>query len=87
MIKLLKDYETSKEVDKYKVFIKSFGGAKTRCMEDHMKRKIRETPDHVIFLVGTNDLNGNRKPQFISKPIVDMTFILKSNSVDVSFPI
>ena len=87
MIKLLKDYEMSKEVDKCKVFIKSFGGAKTRCMKDDMKPTIRETPDHVIFLVRTNDLNGNRKPQLISKPIVDMTLILKSNSVDASFPI
>ena len=74
----------SKEVEKYKVFMKSFGRAKTRCMKDHMKPKIQETPDHVIFLVGTNNLNSNRKPQFISKPIVDMAFTFKSNSVDVS---
>ena len=84
LIQHLKDYEMSKKVGKCTVFMKSLGGAKVRCMKDHMKPTIRKKPDHFILHIGTNNLNSEREPELTSKSIVDLACRMKCNSVDVS---
>ena len=73
-----------KKVGKCTVFVKNFGRAKVRCMKDHIKPTIREKPDPFILHIGTNNLNSQREPEFISKLIVDLSSRLKSSSVYVS---
>ena len=58
MIKHVNGWDISKQLPrKCKVYVKSFSGAKVRCMKDYAKPSIRENPDHVILHIGTNDLN------------------------------
>ena len=43
------------------VYVRSFSGAKVKCMKDQVKPCIREkNPDYVIFHVGTNELNSEK---------------------------
>ena len=78
------DYKMSKKVGECKLFLKSFGAAKVRCMKDHRKPTIQKKPNHALLYVGANDLNSDRKPELFSKSILDLAWTLKSNSVYVS---
>ena len=49
-------YELSHKVGNYKVYVKSFSGAKVRCMEDYLQLALREMPTDIILHVGTNGL-------------------------------
>ena len=74
----------SKKVDNYRLFLRSFGEAKVRCMKDYVKLTLPEKRDHVIVHVGTSHLNSDRESELISKSIVDLASTLKNNSVDAS---
>ena len=65
-----------------KVFVRTFSGATTQCMGDHMKPCIRVKPNHFILHVGTNDLNSNRPSDEIAKTIIDLASELKSEKSD-----
>ena len=46
------------------VYVRSFSGAKVKCMKDQVKPCICEkNPDYVIFHVGTNELNSELPPE------------------------
>ena len=68
----------------WKVFVRNFPGATTRCMAGYIKPSIRARPNHFIFHVGTNDLNSNRPPDKIAKAIIDLASELKSEKSGVS---
>ena len=55
--KLLNGWEMAKRIESdCKIYVKSFSGATVSCMEDYMKPSIRNSPEHFILHVGTNDL-------------------------------
>ena len=71
-IKHVNVYEITGKLNKCKKFVKSFSGAKVRCLKDHMKPSLRENPDHFVLHIGTNDLNSDRSPELIAKSIIDV---------------
>ena len=62
-----------RSIDQNHVYVRSFSGAKVKCMKDYEKLCIREkNPDYVIFHVGTNELNSELPPERIAKSIIDV---------------
>ena len=45
-----------RELENYKVFVKSFSGAKVMCMENYVQPTLREIPTHMIHHVEMNDV-------------------------------
>ena len=76
----------TKKTDKnHKIYVRSFPGAKVKCMKDYAKPCIRENdPDHVILHVGTNELNSELLPKRIVKSIVDVAKNIKPEKRSVS---
>ena len=69
-----------------KVYIRSFLGAKVKCMKDFVKPCWRENdPKNVILHVGTNDLNFELPPERIAKSIVDVAKNIQSDIVKLVF--
>ena len=57
----------------FNIYVRSFPGAKLKCMEDYRKLCIREkNPNYVIFYVGTNEPNSEVPLERIAKPIVNV---------------
>ena len=48
------------------VVVRSFGGAKTQCMEDHIKPTIKLSPNQIIIHCGTNNLPSNEESKIIA---------------------
>ena len=88
IIKKVNGYFLTKKLrHKYLVKVRSFPGAKTTCMVDHVKPTIREdTPDNIILHDGTNDLRSEKTSSQIAKAIIELAMSLKTdeNSVIVS---
>ena len=74
MIKKVNGFYLTKNIkQKFLVQVRPFSSAKTKCMYDHAKPSTRElNPEHIIFHVGTNDLNSEKIASQISKPILDL---------------
>ena len=87
IIKHVIGYDVARKLNKCKVFVKGFSGAKVWCLKDHMKPPLRENPDHFVLQIGTNDLNSDRWPELIAKSIADTGSSLKNDSHDVSVSI
>ena len=75
-----------KSIDQnHNVYVRSFYGAKVKCMKDYVKPCILEKkPDYVIFHVGTNELNSELPPERIAKSIIDVAKNTQSNSGIIS---
>ena len=57
MVKHVEGWKLKKSIDKNHVYVRSFSGAKLKCMKDYVKPCIREKdPDYVIFHVGKMSL-------------------------------
>ena len=84
IIKNINGYELSNQVEKGKIYVKSYSGSKIRCREDHTKPTSRTDPDHLILHVGTNDLPTRKNSDEIAKSIVQLASALKTKSCDVS---
>ena len=70
MIKHLNGWELSKKLNaNCKVFVKTFSGAKTTCMNDYVKPSLRSSPDHFILYVGTNDLFLDKSSEQIARSV------------------
>ena len=67
-----------------RVFVKTFSGAKTTCMNDYAKPSVRSSPDHFILHVGTNDLSSDKSPEEIARSIIDLATSIKKEKRDVS---
>ena len=78
-IKHVNVYEITGKLNKCKKFVKSFSGAKVRCLKDHMKPSLRENPDHFVLYIGTNNPNSDRSPELTAKSITDVGSSLKNN--------
>ena len=86
MVKHIEGWKLTKKTDKnHKIYVRSFPGAKVKCMKNYVKACIRENdPDHVILHVGTNELNSELLPERIAKSIVDVAKNIKSEKSSVS---
>ena len=65
MVKHVEGWKLKKSFDKdHNVYLRSFSGAKVKCMKDYVKPCIREkNPDYVILHVGANELNSELRPE------------------------
>ena len=82
-IKNINGYKFSYQLEKGKVYVKSYSGSKIRCMEYHAKPTSRADPDNIRH-VGTNDLPTRKNPNETAKSIVQLVLALKSKSCVVS---
>ena len=46
--KHVNDYDVAGKLNKCKVFVKIFSGAKVRCLKDYMKPSLRKNPSQFI---------------------------------------
>ena len=86
MVKHVEGWKLKKSIDKnHNVYVRSFSGAKVKCMKDYVKPCIREkNPDYLIFHVGTNELTSELPPERIAKSIIDVAKNTQSDSRIVS---
>ena len=85
MVKHLNGWEMSKKLNaNCKVFVKAFSDSKTICMHDYVKPLVRNSPDHFIFHVGTNDLSSDKSSEEIARSITDLATSIKNEKHDVS---
>ena len=64
----------------HNVYVRSFPGAKVKCMKDYVKPCIRENnPEYVILHVGTNELNSELTPERIAKSVIDVGKNIQTN--------
>ena len=67
-----------------KVFGKTFWGAKIKCINDYIKQPVRNSSDHFILHVGTNDMSSDKSPEEIARSIIDLATSTKNENHDVS---
>ena len=60
------------------VVVRSFGGAKTQCMEDYIKPTIKLSPSQMIIHCVTNNLPSNEEPIVIADNIINLAKKAKS---------
>ena len=83
MVKHVEGWQLSKSTNQ-KVCVRSFTGAKVKCMKDYVKPCIRENdPDHVIMHVGTNKMNSELPPERIAKSVIDVAKNVKTDTRSV----
>ena len=63
----------------YHVVVRSFGGAKTQCIEDYIKPTIKLCPNQIIIHCGTNNLPSNEEPKTIADNIINLAKKAKSD--------
>ena len=86
--KLLNGWEMTKRIQSdCKIYVKSFSGAIVSCMEDYMKPSIKNSPDHFILHVGTNDLYSENSSMEMAESITNKAFRLKNEMHDVGVSI
>ena len=86
MVKHVEGWKVTKSINTdMKVYVRSFSGAKVKCMKDYVKPCLRENdPKNVILHVRTNDLNSELPPERIAKSIVDVAKNIQSDTRKVS---
>ena len=86
--KLLNGWEMTKRIQSdCKIYVKSFSGATVSCMEDYMKPSIKNSPDHFILHVWTNDLYSENSSIEMAESITNKAFRLKNEMHDVGVSI
>ena len=70
ILKYVNDYKITKKLDNCKIYLKSFSGAKIKCMENYVQHTMRTNPDHIVIHVGTKDLSSKNESAEISRAIV-----------------
>ena len=70
MVKHVEGWKLKKSIDQnHNVYVRSFSGAKVKCMKDYVKPCIREkNPDYVIFPQKKKYVRGNQSP-FMNKKL------------------
>ena len=69
MVKHLSDWEMSKKANNlgFKIYIKYFVGEKTTFIKDYMQPSLRNTPDHLILHVNTNELHSDETAEYYNR--------------------
>ena len=86
MIKKVFGGKLSRQLDnKHHVVVRSFGGAKTQCMEDYIKPTVKLAPKQIILhYYGTNNLPSNEDPETIAKNIMNLAKNIKTDTTKVA---
>lgn len=81
IVKHVEWWKLTKSIDrKYKVYLRSFPGAKVKFMKGYVKPCIWEIDlDYVILNVGTNELNFELPPKQIAKSVISVAKNLKTD--------
>ena len=80
MVKHVEGWKLKKSIDKnHNVYVRSFTGAKLKCMKEKMYSCLKKKPDYVIFHVGTNELNSGLLPKRIAESIM---YVAKNTQLD-----
>eukprot|EP00794_Sanderia_malayensis_P002604 gene2604-biopygen2133 len=68
------------------IFVKSFSGATSDCMNSHACPTIKRNPRRVILHCGTNDVRGQTSAENIATEVFELAKLLQntSNAVFVS---
>ena len=61
------------------VVVRSFGVAKTQCMEDYIKPTIKLSPNQIIIHCGTSNLPSNKESKIITENIINQAKKAKSD--------
>ena len=84
IVKDIKPYLMKKAIPACsKMWIKSFSGATTECMNDYVTPSLKSKPDIVLLHCGTNDLRSDLSPETIAKNIINLALRLKTSCEDV----
>ena len=71
--KNINGWNLSNKLNQNYLYVRNFPGPKVRSMKDYTKPCIREeNSDHIIFIVGTNELNSRKMAEFIGELITDL---------------
>ena len=87
IIKDIRGYKVSKACENQeKIFVKSFSGATTDCMNSHACPTIKRNPKRIILHCGTNDLRSQASAENIAEEIIELARAMKTagNTVFVS---
>ena len=86
MIKKVNGFLLTRNINhRFIVKVRSFPGAKVKCMTNYVKPTIKDfDPEHIIIHVGTNDLNSERTASQIANSIINLQQSLKSNNNTVT---
>ena len=85
MIKKVFGDKLSRQLEnKHQVVVRSFGGAKTQCMEDYIKPIMKLAPKQIILHCGTNNLPSNEDPETIAKNIMNLAKNIKTDTTKVA---
>ena len=82
VVKYVNGYEPSQQLKNAIVYVKSFPGARIRCMSNYAKPGIN--PDHIILHIGSNDLRTKKKSDEIAGEIMELATSLKNHACEVS---
>ena len=86
VVKHLNGWKMSKKLNaNCKVFVKTFSGAKTTCMNDYVKPSVRRSPDHFILHIGTNDLSSDKSSEEIARSVIDLATSIKNEKHDLAY--
>ena len=69
-----------------KIFVKSFSGTTTDCINSHACPTIKRNPNRIILHCGTNDLRSQASAENIAEEIIGLAKAMKTegNTVFVS---
>ena len=86
MVKHLEGWKLKNSLgSNHNVYVRSFLGAKVKCMKDYVNPCVRENnPEYVMLHVGTNELNSELTPDRIAKSIIDVVKNIQTNHRTVS---
>ena len=84
MIKNIKGCGILEKLQKANVYVTHFSGAKVRYMKDYLQPSLRENSDYFVLHVCTNNIDSNRPPALIAKPMIHVASSLKTNKHDVT---
>ena len=89
MVKHIKGWDLSAKLDHHhNIYVQNIPGTKVKSMKDYTKPCTREeNPDHIILLVGTNDLSSDNSSEQVRKSILDLTKNLFHDNRKVIFGI
>ena len=72
MVRKVFSDKLSNSLNNNHVVVRSFGRAKTQCMEDYIKPTIKLSPNQIIIHCGTNKLPSNEEPKTIADNIINL---------------
>ena len=83
IVRDIKQHKMRKALPENKIFVKSFSGATTECLEHYIQPSLRYKPDLIIIHCGTNDLRSEKSSKIIAEDIVKLAIGVKTEENEV----